>query len=332
MTRQIVISSLSDIATPVPPQDGEFAHLPFEIRETLGKKGTRNMDRLTALAISGMANLMVDLGVDRDGVHDQIGIVLGTAQGSMDSIVRFTYETLAYDRPDFVNPALFPNTVMNCAAGQAAIWYRLRGLNTTISCHEMSFLSAVEYSCLQLNRGAAKTLVTGGVEELSEVNKASNRSVARNRNLQPRFSEYSMFVALETEDEATAHGRKVIAEVNSVVTGFNCTSEDSAPMVALAQLALDKADRTASDIAQAVISGTWPEQCRAELEALDLILGDRVVPLNTFETYGNAGSAHNALQLKQLLTALEAGQSGLLIAQDRSGNMAALVVQKGHIQ
>lgn len=332
MTSSIVISGISDIGKPAQSAAAEFTHLAFETRETLGKKGTRNMDRLTALAISGMADLMPGLGVDRTTPHDEIGIVLGSAQGSMDSIVRFTYETLAHDRPDFVNPALFPNTVMNCAAGQAAIWYRLCGLNTTISCQEMSFLSAIEYSCLQLSRGAARTLVTGSVEELTEVNEAGHRVVARNRNLPVRFSEYSMFVALETEQEAQAKGRAVVAEVGSVVTGFNGASATAGPLVGLIGHALEKAGVAATQIARAVISGTWPEQRAAELEAVRRVLGGSADPLITFDAYGNAGSAQNALQLAQLLAEIGPGQTGLVIAQERAGNMGAMVVRKGRMQ
>lgn len=326
MSDPIVISCISDIGRPPSPDDSGFAHLPFDPRRDLGKKGTRNMDRLTALAISGMANMMPALGVDRKTPHDSIGIVLGSAQGSMDSIVRFTYETLAHERPDFVNPALFPNTVMNCAAGQAAIWYRLCGLNATISCQETSFLSALEYSCLQLRRGVVRTLVTGSAEELTEVSEAGHRSVARTSNRPARHSEYSMFVALETEGEARSKGRPVLAEVRAVLTGFNGDPSSALPLAGLIAKALERAGVDPEAVSQVVTAGTTPEQRKAELAAVRDSLGADVRAHVTWDSYGNAGSAHNALQLSQLIELLAPNETGLLVAQERGGNMAVLVI------
>lgn len=329
MSQQIVISGLSELPGGAPDAENHFSRLPFKTRSDLGKKGTRNMDRLTALAIGGMAGLMSDLRVDRRTPKEDIGIVLGSAQGSIDSIVRFTHETLAYERPDFVNPALFPNTVMNCAAGQAAIWYQLRGLNTTISCQETSFLSALEYSCLQLQRGAARTLITGGVEELSEVSEAGHRAIAHDLDAMPRFKEHSMFVALETDTEAAAQDRRIVACIGGVATGFNPEPSDAEPLAALIRGVLETAETAASDIAAAVTSGLWSAQCTSEHDAVTAVLGDTCVPVAAYDRFGNAGSAHNALQLTLLLDLLSSGETGLVVAQDRAGNMAALVLTKG---
>lgn len=329
MIEPIVISGVSGLNNGPTGKDKVFMCLPFDIRRDLGKHGTRNMDRLTALAISGMANLMPDLAVDRTAPKEHIGIVLGSAQGSMDSIVRFTYESFAHDRPDLVNPALFPNTVMNCAAGQAAIWYRLQGLNATVSCHEMSFLAALDYAHLQLRRGAARTLVTGGVEELTEVNMAGHNLVAGQTSTQRRFSECSVFFTLEREEEARANNRKVLAVIRSIKTGFNPNCETVQPLTEMITEALNESGIVPGQIAVSVVSGTWPLTRELELEAIRQTLGADAAPIITYETHGNCGSGQNALQLQQLLSALKAGQSGLLITQERHGNLAALVLRKG---
>jgi 3-oxoacyl-(acyl-carrier-protein) synthase len=60
----------------------------------------------------------------------------------------------------------FANSVINAAAGQAAIWHDLRGVNTTVSCGEASGLAAIAYAVEALRRGLAGALLTGGVEEL----------------------------------------------------------------------------------------------------------------------------------------------------------------------
>ena len=170
MTNNVVVSSVSRLlpSEPVsslhPSQKCRFTSTGFETRPVLGKKGTRSMDKLTGLAIHCIDKVMSVVGAQRDAEPDCIGIVVGSAQGSMDSIVRFTYESLAHGRSDFVNPALFPNTVMNCAAGQSAIWHKLKGPNATISCGELSSIAAISYAMTLLDNNYADTLITGAVE------------------------------------------------------------------------------------------------------------------------------------------------------------------------
>ncbi|MEL6677946.1 MAG: beta-ketoacyl synthase N-terminal-like domain-containing protein [Pseudomonadota bacterium] len=326
MSEHIVISGLSQTG-PAPVSTEPFGRLDFETRRELGKKGTRNMDRLTALAINGMSDLMPELGVDQQEAKDDIGIVLGTAQGSMDSIVRFTYETLAYDRPDYVNPALFPNTVMNCAAGHAAIWYRLRGLNATISCHEMSFLAALEYSHLQLRQGKAKTLVTGGVEELSAVNEAAITAMSGEANRPQTSVECSLFVTLESAATAAESGRKVLAEICAVRSGFDPETGSPDALAALIRDVLTDGDVAAEDIAAVSISATRLTERETEIAAVEDVFGVMAI-LDVGEQLGNGGSAHNALQLTALLNALAPGALGLVVARERHGNISALVVRK----
>lgn len=327
MLEQVVISGLSQTG-PGPITSETFNRLDFEPRRELGKKGTRNMDRLTALAIHGMSDLMPPLGVDKQIAKDDIGLVLGTAQGSMDSIVRFTHETLAYDRPDYVNPALFPNTVMNCAAGQAAIWYGLRGLNATISCHEMSFLAALEYSHLQLRQGKVKTLVTGGVEELTEVNEAAIIAIAGGEDHVGTSVECSFFVTLETESAAIENGRTVLAEICAVRSGFDPDPDSPDALGSLIKDVISESDIGKEAIEAVAISATHLSNRDVETAAISQVLGE-IPTIDVCAEIGNAGSAHNALQLRALLNALQPGALGLVVAKERHGNLSALVVRKG---
>ncbi|MEE3922501.1 hypothetical protein V2I01_41795 [Micromonospora sp. BRA006-A] len=74
-----------------------------------------------------------------DDNRDRIGIVTGTTAGSVKSSVDYAAETFTQQPPYLVNPALFPNTVMNCAAGQSAIWYKLHGPNATVAGGPLAF-------------------------------------------------------------------------------------------------------------------------------------------------------------------------------------------------
>lgn len=106
----------------------------FSPREVLGRKGTRSMDRVTGLAVSAVGALLDDAERNRLVATGERGaIVLGTTTGSAQSMMDFTRDSLTGEQPYFVDPAQMPNTVMNCAAGQCAIWHRIQGPNATIA-------------------------------------------------------------------------------------------------------------------------------------------------------------------------------------------------------
>src|SRR6185369_14219525 len=138
------------------------------VRDLLGRKGTSSFDRRSALAVvaCGQAIEASDIRVD-DTNRRRIGIVLGTSLGSLKSMNDYTQETLRYDRPYLVEPLLFPNTVMNCAAGQAAIRYGLKGINATVAGCELAFLHALRYSRNAFRCEYADALLIGAVEEFT---------------------------------------------------------------------------------------------------------------------------------------------------------------------
>jgi 3-oxoacyl-[acyl-carrier-protein] synthase II len=137
----------------------------FDIAEQLGRKGTRSMDRMTGLAVTTVGALMAADGAPEPG--DEVALVLGTTTGSAQSMMDFTRDSLTAEKPFFVDPARFPNTVMNCAAGQCAIRYDLRGPNTTVAGGRVSALHALTYARRLLDAGRAGTVLVGAVEEYS---------------------------------------------------------------------------------------------------------------------------------------------------------------------
>jgi 3-oxoacyl-[acyl-carrier-protein] synthase II len=139
----------------------------FDAAEMLGKKGTRTLDRMTAqvIATAGMVLAGQD---DSPAERARIGLVLGSSTGSVQSITEFTRDTFVRERPYLVNPANFPSTVMNNAAGRTAIWYGLRGPNSTIAAGHLTGLVALRYASRLIRRGYVDTLLVGAVEEVSE--------------------------------------------------------------------------------------------------------------------------------------------------------------------
>ncbi|MEV5944706.1 beta-ketoacyl synthase N-terminal-like domain-containing protein, partial [Streptomyces sp. NPDC051994] len=140
----------------------------FDIRGELGRKGTRSMDRVTGLAVTAVGRLLKDGGEPiGDGGDDRAALVLGTNTGSAQSMMALTHDTFVQDKPYLVDPAQFPNTVMNCASGQCAIWYGLKGPNATVAGGRSSGLLALNYARRLLAAGRARTVLCGAVEEYS---------------------------------------------------------------------------------------------------------------------------------------------------------------------
>ena len=138
----------------------------FNPKLFLGEKGLRLLDRSTLL-VNVAAKLALDdahYAVTEDNT-DETGVVLGTTLGSVWSISEFD-KTALIDGPRYVNPALFPNTVINSPASQISIRFGIKGFNTTIATGFTSTLDALKYACDFITWGRAKAILVGGVEEL----------------------------------------------------------------------------------------------------------------------------------------------------------------------
>lgn len=138
----------------------------FTPQDFLGTKGLRSLDRSTKLIASATSLALDDaaLVVSEENTQD-IGFVAGNTLGSVNSICEFDKDTLV-DGPQYVNPALFPNTVINSPASQVSIRFNIKGFNTTISTGFSASLDAVKYAVDFLRLGRAKVVLAAGVEEL----------------------------------------------------------------------------------------------------------------------------------------------------------------------
>lgn len=162
----------SAISDSPPPEPGAGDYPPTCLRPVpeldfaayLGRKGLRHLDRTTKLGL-----LACRQALQQNGAAPEIsaGVVMGTSTGSIRSSAEFCRDTFVYDRPYLVNASSFPNTVMNCCAGQIAIRNSLRGVNATLAGGQLSSLFALRYARNALRRDHAPRLLVGGVEELS---------------------------------------------------------------------------------------------------------------------------------------------------------------------
>ncbi|WP_327258008.1 beta-ketoacyl synthase N-terminal-like domain-containing protein [Streptomyces sp. NBC_01244] len=305
----------------------------FDIRAVLGRKGTRAMDRATALAVA-TAGLLLDSagpGLAQD-LPDDIGMVLGTGHGSVQSIMDFTRSSLTAEKPIHVDPAHFPNTVMNKAAGQSAIWHRLRGPNTTVAGGAVTGLLALNYAARLLRQGHCEAVLCGAVEEFSaERAWLEYRGRAPHRPAGPLGEGCALFL-LESAARARAYGRTAVATVRGARFIAFSEPEGTGPAVVRAVTeVLKEADVRPEDVRLLVPSDCGGVLGGREESALAGVFADgggrRSVRLRRL--IGDTSAASSAFQLAAAVSAARPGELVLVTSVDPDGQVGATVLEAG---
>jgi len=226
--------SLFDTGSMKSKQAGEIKD--FDAKLYLGDKGLRLLDRSTKL-VNVAAKLALDDGhftVTEDNA-DETGVVLGTTLGSVWSISEFD-KTALKEGPRYVNPALFPNTVINSPASQISIRFKIKGFNTTISTGFTSALDALKYACDFIKMGRADAVLVGGAEELclqTYLGFYKLRFLSGSKQGAPEincpfdarrngivFGEGAAMVLIEDEKAARSRGAHIYGEITSMGYSF----------------------------------------------------------------------------------------------------------------
>jgi 3-oxoacyl-[acyl-carrier-protein] synthase II len=306
----------------------------FDVRHYLGRKGTSFFDRCTGLALIACGQALNNSGVTIDDANrHRVGIALGTTTGSMRSTMDYSRETLIEDRPYLVNPLLFPNTVMNCAAGQAAIWHRLTGVNTTIAGGQLAFLGVLRYSATALRGGYADIILAGTVEELSPHSAWATRLGSDEPDV--AAGEGAAAFVVERADDARRAGRRLDAEVLAVAMGFSPGGAEgggtSAALTGCVRRALAMAG-IVPEALSAVATGDVRDG-GAEAEAVEAAIGafrGEWVVIKT--VLGECHAASGGLQVAALLglhrdDPTRDGQCSLVTSRSRDGGVGAAVLR-----
>ncbi|HEV2636500.1 MAG TPA: beta-ketoacyl synthase N-terminal-like domain-containing protein [Actinocrinis sp.] len=206
--------------TPLPVEQA-CALTNFSVREHLGRKGTSFFDRTTSLTVvtCGLALKDSDLEVD-DANRGEVGIAIGSTTGGVQSLCDFITETIVNDPPYLVNPVLFPYAVMNGAASSAAIWYQLRGVNTTVSDGQLSFLAVLKYARNQIRNDYVEAMVAGAVEEFSPHRAWAAQKLRGGQEGRSPLGEGAAAFVVESAQRMRAAGRRPDAEILAIETGL----------------------------------------------------------------------------------------------------------------
>lgn len=148
--------------SPYGPSD-EIAVPHFDVSTELGRKGSSTLDRLGALALLVARDCLASVSAVPAGT----GVTVATTVGSMRSTLDFAGITITGSKPWNVPPSLFPNTVMNAAAGLVAIRHALTGPNTTIAGGKAGGMKAVSYINMMTETALLSTCLLVCAEELT---------------------------------------------------------------------------------------------------------------------------------------------------------------------
>jgi 3-oxoacyl-[acyl-carrier-protein] synthase II len=277
---------------------GEISN--FQPEKYLGPKSLRNFDRTTLLAVVAAKLAIEDSKLEiTDENRNDVGVVLGSTMGSVHSISEFD-KTGLREGPRYVNPALFPNTVINSPASQVAIRFGLKGLNSTIATGFTASLDAIGYAMDMLTLGRAKALLVGGVEEFciqTFLGFYKLGMLARTLNGKEPFfgpfderhcgtflGEGAVFFVLENAEEAKARGAVQYAELLSYNTQFSsasmyrydpeatCTIKVMRQALAEANLSADVIDRISG------CANSIPQWDSSEAFAIKSVFNSRIEP------------------------------------------------------
>ncbi|MEU1311704.1 beta-ketoacyl synthase N-terminal-like domain-containing protein [Streptomyces cinnamoneus] len=312
-----------------------LAHLVpgFETREVLGKRGTRSMDRVTGLAVAAVGGLLQQPGSDRASeTGERAALVLGTTTGSAASMMDFTRSSLEGERPYDVDPAVMPNAVMNCAAGQCAIWYGIRGPNTTLAGGRAAGLLAINYATRLLATGRTDSVLCAAAEEFSPARYWLERHSRGAEAPDVPLGEGAAVLLVQPAG-TTAPGRRPLAEILSVRTRVATGARARTALEGCVRSALDAVGARPEDV-WAAVPGDAPGRLGAvERDTLAAVCGagalERVPAVSRL---GDVSAASGTFQIAMLLATARsapeaAGRLAVVTSADRDGSLACAVLR-----
>lgn len=303
--------------------------LQFDAAKYLGDKGLRNFDRLTKLMIVAGKLALEDAGLKKDGQFialkpEQVGIISSTAYGSLEAITELNLVAELED-PRYINPARFPNTVINAAAGYVSIWEDLRAPNVTIVDGNCGALDAILSCETHLAHGRADAFLIGGGEALSEPLYRAFRMLGvvceGDATWEPgdshsngmRLGEGAAYLCVERMNEAKARGARLRGVLAGYGTAFDAPESEAVlvhPSIDAVTRAVRAAVRDAgiqpSDVDAVVASASGIERFdAAELMGLSRGLREDVLIAAPKSMLGETFGAHGALGMACALAWLE---------------------------
>jgi 3-oxoacyl-[acyl-carrier-protein] synthase II len=222
---------------------GEIKNFDFE--QYFGKKQMKRMDRFVQLALIATKEAILDANFDFEKEDtDRFGVYYGSGIGGLKTIAdeEDKAKIKGYDR---VSPFFIPSAIINLAAGQIAIEYKLHGMATSAVTACASSTNSIGDGFRAIRDGYLDVVVSGGSEASLiplglggfNVMQALNKSNDKNYASIPFDKNRSGFVMgegagtliLEEYEHALQRGAKIYAEISgygATCDAFHITGPD----------------------------------------------------------------------------------------------------------
>ena len=271
----------------------------------------RKMDTISkqAAVSAGMAIKNAKLKITRENNQD-VGLIFATGTGPIETVESFNRVVIS-EGAQKANARLFPNTVMNAAAGHIGLNFKLKGPTSTICAGGVSSINGLFYAIGLIQQGICKQVIVVSSDEFNEPMLAGMHRIPgylskdKPRPFDKEASGNvlgSGSVAFVLESDESAKERE--AEIQAEIKGMGMTSDNSRvgridpkgeAWKKSFENALEEAEISASDIdyISSAASGHRAFD-RIEANVLSKVFGNSTpvsAPKSVFgETHGTAGS------------------------------------------
>ena len=202
----------------------------FNPEEFMSPKDVRKFDPFVPMGFAASVQAVKDSGFQVTEENSaRIGVAIGAGIGGLSTIEENTEKWLEAKSPRKISPFFIPGSIINAAAGQVSIHYKLRGPNLAIVTACTTSTHAIGIAGRTIQYGDADIMIAGGAEMaftplgLGSFGQARALSV---RNDEPErasrpwdkdrdgfvMSEGAGAIVMEEYEHATARGATIYAE------------------------------------------------------------------------------------------------------------------------
>jgi 3-oxoacyl-[acyl-carrier-protein] synthase II len=270
----------------------------FKVSDHLDRNEIKRSDLYTQYALIAAGQAIKDSGFDVNTVSPfDIGVILGTAQGGMETFEQQYREFATSGFEPHFNPFFIPKTLVNMASGIISIKYGYMGINFSTASACASANTAIMDAFNYIRFGKAKIIITGGSDApISEASIGGYNSLKAlsTRNHEPKkasrpfdverdgfvMGEGAGILILEEYEHAKARGAHIYAEVGGAAMTsdayhITATHPEGKGAIHGMKLALQDAGLNANDIHYVNAHATsTPVGDISEAKAIKAVFGD----------------------------------------------------------
>ncbi|MDQ0229079.1 beta-ketoacyl-[acyl-carrier-protein] synthase family protein [Metabacillus malikii] len=208
---------------------GEISPIRYE--KFINPSYVRKMDALSKQAVLTTKYAIKDasLRISKQN-SERIGLIFATGTGPLDTVHSF-YKKVLLEGPQKASAKLFPNTVMNAAAGHIGVNVKIKGPTSTICAGGVSGINAMHYGTLLIQQDICDQVIVVSSDEFNETiflgaSRMKNflsheraKPFDRNRN-GLNLGSASVAIVLESESSAKQRDKQAYA----TISGFGMAS------------------------------------------------------------------------------------------------------------